>query len=64
MKQTVAEPGKTRLEQYAEQVEDGATKWPKGVKYLLVDGFYTKRTFVDSVCGANQGLDLVGKTTP
>ena len=60
-KQTLAEPGKTRLEQYAEQVEDCAARFPKDLKYLLVDGYYSKKAFVDRVCGAEKRLELVGK---
>ena len=60
-RQTVDEAGKTRVELYAEQVKDCAARFPKDLKYLLVDGYYSKKAFIDSVCGAKRGLELVGK---
>ncbi len=60
-RQTVDGVGKTRLELYAEQVKDCAAKFPKDLKYLLVDACYSKKGFVDRVCALEQGLELVGK---
>ena len=60
-KQTVDEVGKTRPELYAEHVKECACKLPERLKYFLVDGYYTKKHFVDTVCGLEQGLELVGK---
>ena len=58
-RQTVDETGKTRPELYAEQVETCHSYLPKDVKHLLVDGYYSKKSFIDPVCAL--GLDLVGK---
>jgi len=60
-KQTVDEVAKTRLQLYTEHLEASATKFPQSVKYLLVDGYYTKKPFVDTVCNLAQSLDIVGK---
>ena len=60
-KQTVDEAGKTRPELYACHVQACAPKLPENLKYLLVDGYYTKKHFVDTVCGLEQGFELVGK---
>ena len=60
-KQTVLQPGKTRPQLYAEHVKDCAAKLPRQVKYLLVDGYYSKKGFVDSVCTLEQGFEIVGK---
>lgn len=60
-KQTVDEAGKTRPELYAEHVTDCAATLPKEVKYLLVDGYYSKKRFINPVCALNQGLEVVGK---
>ena len=53
--------GKTRPELYAEHVKACGPQLPKEVSYLLVDGCYTKKHFVDTVCGLEQKLDIVGK---
>lgn len=55
-KQTVEEAGKTRPELYAEHVKACAPKLPEGLKYLLVDGYYSKKYFVDGVIGAAPAL--------
>ena len=60
-KQTVDEAGKTRPQLYAEHVTACAPQLPQGLKYLLVDGYYTKKRFVDTVCGLQQELEIVGK---
>lgn len=59
--QTVDKVGKSRVEQYAEHVEACAKKLPKEVKYLLVDGYYTKKQFIDTVCALERGLEIIGK---
>lgn len=59
--QTVDEEDKTRLELYADHLENCAAKLPPQVRYLLVDGYYTKKGFVDRACSLDQGLELVGK---
>lgn len=59
-KQTVDEAGKTRLEHYAEHVEACAEMLPQEVKYLLVDGYYSKKGFIDPVCALGK-LEIVGK---
>lgn len=58
---SVDETGKTRPEFYAEHVLDCASGLPEEVKYLLVDGYYTKKTFIDPVCSLEQGLEIVSK---
>lgn len=60
-KQTVEELGSTRPQLYAEHVKDCATSLPEEVKYLLVDGYYSKKHFIDPVCNLDQGLEIVGK---
>jgi hypothetical protein len=60
-RQTVDASGRTRPEFYAEHVKDCAPHLPKDLKHLLVDGYYTKKHFVDTVCGLERGLELVGK---
>lgn len=59
--QTVDEVGKTRPEHYAEHIRDCAPILPEEVKYLLVDGYYSKKSFVDPVCALEQRLEIVGK---
>jgi len=59
--QTVGQAGKSRPELYAEQVVKHQNKLPKELKYLLVDGYYSKRSFLDPVCDLKRGLELVGK---
>ncbi len=60
-KQTIAEATKTRIQLYTEHIEASAPKLPESVNYLLVDGYYTKKYFIDKVCSLEQGLDIVGK---
>ena len=57
--QTIDQEGKTRPELYAEQVERCYPDLPKSVKHLLVDGYYSKKHFIDPVCAL--GLEVVGK---
>jgi len=59
--QTVDQAGKTRPELYAEQIVNQDDKLPKELKYLLVDGYYSKRSFIDPVCNLERGLEIVGK---
>ena len=59
-RQTVAKAGKSRVEQYAEHVKACAETLPKEVNYLLVDGYYSKKGFVDTVCALGK-LEVVGK---
>ena len=49
-KQTVEQAGKTRSQLYAEHALDCAASLPEEVKYLLVDGYYTKKHFIDPLC--------------
>lgn len=60
-KQTVEQENKSRLELYIEHLELGASKFPQGISYLLADGYYTKKCFIDAVCKLEEGLDIVGK---
>lgn len=58
-RQTIDQQGATRPELYAEQVKACYPHLPKGLKHLLVDGYYSKKSFIDPVC--DLGLDIVGK---
>ena len=49
------------MQQSPEQVKDCAEKFPEDLKYLLVDGYYSKKSFIDSVCTLEQRLEIVGK---
>lgn len=59
--QTSDEREQSRLEQYAQQLSDCAAMLPSSVTHLVVDGYYTKKGFVDKVCALERGLALVGK---
>jgi len=58
-RQTVDKDGFSRMELYAHHVKDSVDKFPTDVKYLLADGYYSKRSFVDEICALE--LDMVGK---
>ena len=58
-RQTLDQEGQTRFDFYAEHLKDTAKHFPSELKYLLADGAYSKKDFVDSVCDLN--LDMVGK---
>jgi len=58
-KQTVDKERFSRMELYAQHVKDSVDTFPADVKYLLADGYYSKRGFVDEVCDLE--LDIVGK---
>lgn len=58
-KQTLDQEGQTRFDFYAEHLIDTAKHFPSELKYLLADGAYSKKNFVDSVCDLD--LDMVGK---
>jgi len=49
----------TRVDFYAQHLRRDAVYLPQDVKYLAVDGYYTKIKFVNAV--AEVGLDMVGK---
>jgi hypothetical protein len=61
--QTIDEEGKTRPELYVEHLERCASKLPQELTYLLVDAYYSKKSFVNEVCSLEQkqGLEVVGK---
>lgn len=59
-RQTIEEARKTRPQLYAEHVKDCAETLPEEVKHLLVDGYYSKKTFIDPVCDLDQRLEIVG----
>lgn len=58
-RQTLDQEGQTRFDFYAEHLRDTAKHFPSELKYLLADGAYSKKDFVDSVCDLD--LDMVGK---
>jgi len=58
-KQTIDEEGQTRFDFYADHLKDTAKHFPSNLKYLLADGAYSKKDFVDTVC--EQELEMVGK---
>jgi len=58
-KQTLDKEGQTRFDFYAEHLRNTAECFPSELKYLLADGAYSKKDFVDTVC--DLGLDMVGK---
>lgn len=60
-RQTAAGQGRSRLDQYTQQLSDCAPELPDGVTHLVVDGYYTKKQFVDKACALERGLKLVGK---
>jgi DDE superfamily endonuclease len=49
----------TRIDHYLQQLKQTVADLPTRVKYLAVDGFYSKQKFVDGVVGLN--LHLIGK---
>jgi len=55
----LVEPDITRIDHYLKQLNQTHPYFPVGVKYLAVDGFYTKQKFVDGVVALN--LHLIGK---
>jgi hypothetical protein len=59
--QTVAVDGGdlTRTDYYLQQVEQSQPHLPQSVKYLVVDGYYSKQRFFDGVVGLNLGV--IGK---
>ena len=58
-KQTLDKEGQTRFNFYAEHLRATAEHLPSELKYLLADGAYSKKDFVDTVCDLD--LDMVGK---
>jgi hypothetical protein len=55
-RQTTAE---TRIDDYVRQVKDIRSLLPMKVQHLVVDGYYTRRKFVDGVCDLK--LHVIGK---
>jgi hypothetical protein len=49
----------TRIDAYVEQVRRVRALLPRQVRYLAVDGYYTRHKFVEGVCAT--GLDVIGK---
>ena len=49
----------TRIDDYLDHLRETKPYWPPTIRYGVFDGFYTKRKFVDGVCGL--GLHLIGK---
>jgi len=48
-KQTIDKEGQTRFDFYADHLKDTAKHFPSALKYLLADGAYSKKEFVDTV---------------
>lgn len=55
-----AAPEKTRIDGYLEQFKAGVALLPAAVKYLVVDGFYSKIKFIDGVL-ASQKHHVISK---
>jgi hypothetical protein len=49
----------TRMDDYLKHLQDSYAYLPAGLKYWVVDGFYSKKKFVDGVVGLN--LHIVSK---
>lgn len=49
----------TRIDHYLTHLKQSQPYLPKSLKYLVVDGFYSKQKFVDGVC--QTGLEMIGK---
>lgn len=49
----------TRIDDYLDHLRETKPYWPPTIRYGVFDGLYTKRKFVDGVCGL--GLHLIGK---
>jgi hypothetical protein len=49
----------TRVDAYVEQMRQVVPLLPRPIRYLAVDGYYTRHKFVAGVCAL--GLDLIGK---
>jgi len=58
-KQTLDKEGQTRFDFYAEHLKDSSEHLPSELKYLLADGAYSKKDFVDTVCDLE--LQMIGK---
>jgi hypothetical protein len=56
--ETVA-PKLTRIDHYLKHLQDSYAYLPAGLKYWAVDGFYSKKKFVDGVVGLN--LQMISK---
>jgi len=60
VRQTLAKTRKlSRLDHYLKQVQGCKRQLRKRVKYLVADGFYSKKEFVEGVCGI--GIDFIGR---
>lgn len=49
----------TRIDDYLDHLRETKPYWPPTIRHGVFDGFYTKRKFVDGVCGL--GLHMIGK---
>jgi len=58
-KQTLDQEGQTRFDFYAEHLRETSEHLPSELKYLLADGAYSKKDFVDTVCDLD--LEMIGK---
>ena len=60
VRQTLAKTRKlSRIDHYLKQVQGCKRQLRRRVKYLVADGFYSKKEFVDGVCGI--GIDFIGR---
>ena len=59
--QTIDVEGKSRVDSYAEHITSCAPKLPSEVRYLLADGYYAKRTILDSLDELDKPLYLVSR---
>jgi len=56
---TQEEETETRLTLYLQHLEATRAYWPQGVRHVVVDGYYTRRPFVEGARAL--GLEVVGK---
>ena len=60
VRQTLADTRKlSRMDHYLKQVQACKRQLRKRVKYLVADGFYSKKAFIDGVCDI--GIDFIGR---
>jgi DDE superfamily endonuclease len=59
VEQATVAPKLTRIDHYLKHLQDSYTHLPAGLKYWAVDGFYSKKKFVDGVVGLK--LQVISK---
>ena len=55
----IEDENKTRIDWYVEQISENRQSIPDKVRYLLADGYYSKKKFIDAV--TNMQLEQIGK---